>query len=44
MGITPSDIQLTGRVAVVTGGDGGTQAAGGWYRHPQSGEFQLGSS
>jgi NAD(P)-dependent dehydrogenase (short-subunit alcohol dehydrogenase family) len=24
--------------------DGGTQAAGGWYRHPQTGEFQLGPS
>lgn len=22
--------------------DGGTQAAGGWYRHPQTGEFRLG--
>jgi 3-oxoacyl-[acyl-carrier protein] reductase len=22
--------------------DGGTRAAGGWYRHPQTGEFRLG--
>lgn len=24
--------------------DGGTQAAGGWYHHPQTGEFRLGPS
>jgi NAD(P)-dependent dehydrogenase (short-subunit alcohol dehydrogenase family) len=24
--------------------DGGTHAAGGWYRHPQTGEFRLGPS
>jgi hypothetical protein len=22
--------------------DGGTQAAGGWYHHPQTGDYQLG--
>ena len=24
------------------GVDGGTQAASGWYHHPQTGEYQLG--
>ena len=64
MAIDPSNILLTGRVAVVneiasaavflasdmstylTGQtlhvNGGTHAASGWYRDPQTGEYRLG--
>jgi NAD(P)-dependent dehydrogenase (short-subunit alcohol dehydrogenase family) len=32
---------LTGETLHV---DGGTHAAGGWYRHPQTGQFRFGPS
>jgi 3-oxoacyl-[acyl-carrier protein] reductase len=41
MAIDPSDILLTDRVAVVTGG---THAAAGWYHAPQTGDYRLGPS